>query len=42
MAILNQESTLPDREYIAALERWVQWATAEIEQLKLDVVEARS
>lgn len=41
MAINNVESTLPDAAYIAALEEFVRWAVAEIQQLKADVVANR-
>lgn len=41
MPIRNVESTLPDREYIAALEQELTELRGLVEQLKQDMVEAR-
>lgn len=41
MAIQNVESTLPDKAYIAALERDLREVHAELAQIKQDIVEAR-
>lgn len=42
MAILNVESTLPDREWVAAVEKAISDLQAENLQLKQDIAEARN